>query len=178
MTDAPARRTRRITEDDPSSGFRSGVHALDDYFQRHAVGNDYVGIGRAYVMEAAAEELAAGLPAIVGFYTLSMASVVSRLASLVGHKLPRYPMPVALIGRLAVDERARGRRLGEALLLDALARVVKASEVVGCLGIIVDAKDEDAAGFYEKYDFVTLDPSEWPRRMFLAIQVARAAFAE
>ena len=54
-------------------------------------------------------------------------------------------MPVARIGRLAVDERARGRRLGESLLIDALHRVVVAAETIGCLGILVDAKDEAAA---------------------------------
>jgi GNAT superfamily N-acetyltransferase len=178
MKDSPGRSTRRIADADLSCGFRSGVHSLDDYFHRHALPNDQAGIGRAYVLEARAEEIAAGLPTVVGFYTLSMAAVVSGLGSVTGQKLPRYPMPVALIGRLAVDERARGRRLGEALLLDALERVVSASEIIGCLGIIVDAKDEDAARFYEKYDFVTLVASEWPRRMFLPIQVARAAFAD
>jgi predicted N-acetyltransferase YhbS len=59
-----------------------------------------------------------------------MGSAVSAdVASVIGQKLPRYPMPVALIGRLAVDERARGRRLGEALLIDAFERVVAAAEL-------------------------------------------------
>lgn len=87
-------------------------------------------------------------------------------------------MPVALIGRLAVDERARGRRLGEAIVLDALLRVITAAEIIGCLGVIVDAKDEDAERFYVKYDFVTVDATSWPHRMFVPIDVARAAFAE
>ena len=77
MTESRGRSTRRIIDADPPSGFRSGVQALDDYFQRHALPNDRVGIGRTYVMEAVAEDLAAGLPTVVGFYTLSMASVVS-----------------------------------------------------------------------------------------------------
>jgi len=70
--------------------------------------------------------------------------------SVIGQELPGYPMPVALIGRLAVDERARGRRLGESLLIDALERVVAAAEILACLGVIVDAKDEGAERFYEK----------------------------
>ena len=81
--------------------------------------------------------------------------VSADIASAVSTKLPRYPMPAALIGRLAVDERARGRRLGEQLLIDALRRVVDAAETIGCLGVIVDAKDEEAEAFYSKYDFVT-----------------------
>lgn len=171
--------TRPIGPADPSSGFRSGTHALDDYFQRHALTNDHGDVGRAYVLDASTEEVATGLPAVLGFYTLSMASVASQeVAPVIAKRLPRYPMPVALIGRLAVDERARGRRLGETLLLDALARVVEAARLIACLGVIVDAKDMAAEGFYAKYDFVTIEPTSWPRRMFLPIHTARAAFKD
>jgi GNAT superfamily N-acetyltransferase len=181
MTDPPDRQhaTRPIAPEDPACGFRCGKHALDDYFARHALANDRAGIGRAYVLPASTEDTAQGLPAALGFYTLSMATVVSAdIASVVSKTLPKYPMPVALIGRLAVDQRARGRRLGEQLLMDALLRVVGAAEVIGCLGVIVDAKDEEAERFYVKYDFVTVVGSTWPHRMFLPIEVARAAFAE
>lgn len=76
-------------------------------------------MGRTHVVEASAADLQSGLPAVLGFYTLSMASVTSQeAASVLERRLPRYPMPVALIGRLAVDERARGRRHGETLLID------------------------------------------------------------
>ena len=172
-------RTRPIGPADPASGFRSGIRPLDDYFRRHALTNDQGDVGRAYVLEASSDDIAAGLPAVLGFYTLSMASVASQVAaSVLAQRLPRYPMPVALIGRLAVDERARGRRLGETLLVDALARAAEASTIVACLGVIVDAKDEAAEGFYAKYDFVTVDGTSWPRRMFLPIHVARAAFED
>lgn len=171
--------TRRIGPTDPACGFRCGKHPLDDYFRRHALPNDQENVGLAYVVDASPDDVAAGLPEVIGFYTLSMATAVSAdVGSVIAKKLPRYPMPVALIGRLAVDERARGCRLGEALLLDALLRVITAAEIIGCLGTIVDAKDEDAERFYEKYDFVTVAASSWPRRMFLPIEVARAAFAE
>jgi predicted N-acetyltransferase YhbS len=53
-------------------------------------------------------------------------------------------MPVALIGRLAIEHRAQGRRLGEKLLIDALRRIVDAATMLGCMGVIVDAKDEDS----------------------------------
>ena len=78
-----------------------------------------------------------------GLYgTLSMATAESAQASEVLKKrLPKYPMPVALIGRLAIDRRAQRRRLGEKLLMDALRRVVDAANILGCIGIIVDAKD-------------------------------------
>ena len=172
MTEAgkPSFVTRRIGSADSACGFRCGKHPLDDYFRRHALDNDQKNIGRAYVIDASSEELANGLPQVIGFFTLSMTSAVSAdVSSVIGQKLPRYPMPVALIGRLAVDERARGRRLGESLLIDALERVVAAAEIIACMGIMVDA---------EKYRFVTVHAASWPRRMFLPLQAARDALAD
>lgn len=169
--------TARMEPDDAKSGFRSGKHPLDDYFARHALKNDRDGVGRAYVLRRS-ELDAPSLPLVLGFYTLSMALVESeQAAKAIEKKLPRYPMPVALIGRLAVDERARGRRLGETLLLDAPRRVVDAADILGCIGVIVDAKDEDAERFYAKYDFVTVHDALWPRRNFLPLSVANAALA-
>lgn len=168
--------TSPIDAADVTSGFSSGKRALDDYFARHAVANDAAGIGRAYVLRRAAEDDAA-LPAVLGFYTLSMANAeTSQLAGVLEQRLPKYPMPVALIGRLAIDKRAQGRGLGELLLIEALRRVVDAAGIVGCVGIVVDAKDEDAERFYAKYDFVTVAEDGWPRRMFLPLETARAAF--
>lgn len=170
--------TARIEPDDVRSGFRCGKHPLDDYFARHAVANDRDGIGRAYVLRRS-EHDESSLPRALGFYTLSMALVESQQAAkALDGKLPRYPLPAALVGRLAVDERARGKRLGEKLLLDALRRVVDASNILGCIGVIVDAKDGDAERFYAKYDFVTIHEAAWPHRMFLPIGVAKAAFAD
>ncbi len=179
VTSTPPYATTGIEAADVTQGFQSGTHALDDYFARHALSNDRSGIARAYVLRRAAGDDAA-LPTVLGFYTLSMASVPSAdVAEAVGSKLPRYPMPVALIGRLAVERRAQGRRFGETLLVDALRRVVDAAALVACIGIIVDAKNESAARFYERYDFVTVtEEEEWPRRMFMPIQVAREALQQ
>jgi hypothetical protein len=95
---------------------------MDDYFRRHAAANDVLGIGRAYVLRRAPDQ-DPSLPVVLGYYTLSMALVASAdIAESLERKLPKYPLPVALIGRLAVDERARDRRLGELLLIDALRR--------------------------------------------------------
>jgi GNAT superfamily N-acetyltransferase len=174
----PAYTTSRIEDADAKSGFSCGKHALDDYFARHALANDRAGIGRAYVLRRAAGD-SPKLPPVLGFYTLSMAAVESaQLAPTLQAKLPKYPMPVALIGRLAIDQRATRRGFGEALLMDALRRVVDVASVLGCVGIVVDAKDEDAERFYAKYDFVTVAADVWPRRMFLPIATARAAFID
>ena len=161
-----------ITADDVGVGFRSAVHPLDDYFARHALPNDRAGVSRCFVLRPEVAEL----PVVCGFYTLSMASVqADAIRAALKARLPRYPLPVALIGRLAVDERARGRRFGEDLLIDALARVVASGDSVGCVGVIVDAKDEGAERFYAKYDFATVEAVAWPHRMFMPMATARAA---
>ena len=104
--------TTSIEATDAKSGFSCGKHALDDYFARHALPNDAAGIGRAYVLRRGPRD-PGELPTVLGFYTLSMALADSaHVAKLLGKKLPKYPMPVALIGRLAIDRRAQGRRLG------------------------------------------------------------------
>lgn len=95
--------------------------------------------------------------------------------------LPRYPLPVALLGRLAVAQSAQGRGIGPRLLRDALRRVLETSTSVGCLGVIVDAKDESAEGFYLNFGFTPL-PLEagtppWPRRLFIALETVRDALA-
>lgn len=170
--------TTQIEPDDAASGFACGKHPLDDYFKRHAVPNDRAGISRAYVLRRV-ENDPAELPDVLGFYTLSMAVAESApIAKVLEAKLPKYPMPVALIGRLAIDARAQGRRLGETLLIDALHRVVDAAGLVGCTGIIVDAKDESAEAFYAKYDFITVSDETWPHRMFLPLATAKLAFAD
>ena len=124
---------RPFAPDDAAAGFRCGKHALDDFFARHAATNERIGIGRTYVCPRGPDEPAT-VPAVLGFYTLSMADVEPKaVAGALGESLPRYALPVALIGRLAVDLRVRGRRVGEALLVDALRRVLEASAVVGCV---------------------------------------------
>lgn len=170
--------TTPVEPADARAGFSCGKRPLDDYFARHAAANDAAGIGRAYVLRSGTND-SPELPLVLGFYTLSMANAESaQVSEVLQRTLPKYPMPVALIGRLAIDRRAQDRRFGEALLIDALRRIVDAANIVGCTGIVVDAKDEDAEQFYLKYDFVTVTHSLWPRRMFLPIGTARAALSE
>lgn len=162
---------RPITEADAASLFRCGKHPLDDYFARHAVANDRSGVSKAFVLPGRVE---AGEPEVLGYYTLSMALLGSAEASSVlKSRLPRYPMPVALIGRLAVHEQTRGRGLGELLVGDAFDRVLALADQIGCLGIVVDAKDEDAERFYLKYAFTTVETANFPRRMFLPLAALR-----
>ena len=166
--------TTPVEEADARSGFTCGEPALDAFFARHAVANDERGIGTTFVLRGAVE----GDPAVLGFYTLSMASVeADQLAPALQGRLPRYPLPVALIGRLGVHREAQGRHLGQRLLGDALSRVAVAAHQVGCMGVIVDAKHEQAEGFYLKYGFVVIDHMAWPHRLFLPMATIRAGLA-
>ena len=97
----------------------------------------------------------------MGYYTLSSASVgLEKLPANLQKKLPRYPqIPATLMGRLAIDLSARGRRLGETLLFDAMFRALDASQTVASFALLVDALDvePDPLPFYEQYGFERLD---------------------
>ncbi len=86
-------------------------------------------------------------------------------------KLPRYPIPIMRIGRLAVDRSVSGQGIGEALLVDALQRALDASEKIGIFAIIVDAKNESAKSFYKKYGFIEL--TNKPMVLFILISTVR-----
>ena len=163
--------TEAIGDDDPGKGFRCGQAALDDFFAKHALPNDRRGLGKTFVLRHAG-----GQPEILGFYTLSMADVeVDTLPPKIRRGLPRYPVPVARIGRLAVDERVRGRGYGADLLEDAFRRIDTASQVLGCMGVLVDAKDAAALTFYARYGFVVLDDGKSPKPMLLSLKALRKA---
>lgn len=164
---------RPVTQDDAVAGFASGEAALDAFLARHAVSNAARGIGTTFVLPGADPQ-----PRVLGFYTLSMALVdTSRVAPHLGRGLPRYPLPVALIGRLAVDQRVQGQKVGQRLLGDALRRVEQAALHVGCVGVVVDAKHAAAQAFYERFGFILIETEDapWPRRLFLPMATIRAA---
>jgi GNAT superfamily N-acetyltransferase len=132
--------------------FTCGVEALDRYLH-HQAGQDIRNkVATVLVMVDTESE------SIAGYYTLSAASV--SLASLppeIGKKLPRYPtLPAILLGRLAVDQRYRGRGLGELLLINALRRSLALSDDLAAMAVLVDAKDDRARSFYERYGFLRL----------------------
>jgi len=103
---------------------------------------------------------------LAGFFTLSAGSVsCSDLPESLAKKLPRYPVPVALIGRLAVDTGFQGKGLGSILLADACQKIANASETLAVAAIVVDAKDAATATFYGHFGFLTL-PGQ-PARLLL-----------
>lgn len=89
---------------------------------------------------------------LAGYFTMSAGSAgCADLPESPARRLPRYPVPVALIGRLAVDSEFQRKGLGSILLADACRKVVQASAVLAVAGIVVDAKDESAAVFYTRF---------------------------
>ena len=106
---------------------------------------------------------------ITGYYSLSAASFEKEeLPPALAKRLPHYPVPAAVLGRLAIDREQQGRGLGETLLLDAIRRVVRASTTIAMYAIIVDAKNERAQAFYERYGFCAF--ASEPRRLFLPLE--------
>ena len=132
--------------------FHCGQPALDQYIRRYASQDVRRNIARVFV--AAPEEDSRRL---AGFFTLSAGSVgCADLPESLARKLPRYPVPVALLGRLAVDSEFQRKGLGSILLADACRKVIRAGAVLAVAGIVVDAKDESAAAFYRHFGFVPL----------------------
>lgn len=150
------------------AAFSCGRASLDDWFRRRAGQDQKRNVARVFV--ALDRELG-----VIGFYSLSsFALSVADLPEEIGRRLPRYSaIPAALIGRLARDERARGWRVGELLLADAVRRVLGAGRSVAIFAIVVEAKDEHAAGFYKAFGFRPF-PLQ-PKRLFLPAATALAA---
>ena len=132
--------------------FSCGTEALDQYIKKQA-GQD---VRRRAAACFVAVDQEGG--ALAGYYTLSAGGVpLPDLPDELTKRLPRYPLvPVARLGRLAVDKAYQGQKLGAALLWDAATRAAR-SEVMA-FALIVDAKDEKAEDFYLHHGFILLQP--------------------
>ncbi len=132
--------------------FHCGQAALDEYIRRYASQDVRRNLTRVFVASPAGDSRR-----LAGYFTLSAGSVrCSDLPASLARKLPRYPVPVALIGRLAVDSEFQRKGLGAILVADACRKVVQASAVLAVAGIVVDAKDASAARFYAHFGFVPM----------------------
>lgn len=150
------------------SGFCCGTEVLDRYFRTQVSQDIRRRITACYV----AIETVSGR--IAGYYTLSAAEVaLNDLPDDAMRRLPRYPaVPVARIGRLAVDRSFQGKRLGGGLLLNAAMRAMRSE--VAVFALVVDAKDDRAADFYRHYGFLTFGGEA--RRLISPIDTFRKLF--
>ena len=143
---------RPLDADAQTADFDCGEKALDKYLQRFATQDIKRGVARVFVASPVEQSRV-----ITGFYTLSAASIAAEtLPETWRKKLPRYPVPVALLGRLAVSQKSHGQGLGSILLVDACKRVAAASETLAVAAIVVDAKSPTAAAFYQHFGFIEL----------------------
>ena len=145
------------------ASFSCGEPSLDRYIRRLASQDARRRVARIFVAPGDAPGR------IAAYYTLSAASFErDELPAEIAGRLPHYPVPAAVIGRLAVDLRSQGSGLGEFLLLDAIRRVVRAGDTLGVYAVVVDALDERAGAFYQRYGFMPF-PSR-PLRLFLPLR--------
>ena len=146
--------------------FSCGHDSLDAFIRNYASQNQKTGINQTFVA------LKPGDLIVQGYYSLAAGSVkLDNLTDEQRKGLPRYPIPVALLGRLAVDKRAQGQGLGEHLLLDAMRRLDQTAKEIGIHAIEVDAIDESARRFYLRYGFTELRDS--PNHLYLPMKVVR-----
>jgi GNAT superfamily N-acetyltransferase len=132
--------------------FQCGEAALDMWLQQTARQHQANSISQTFVL------VADGTPdVILGFYALTLRGLTSidELPPEIAKRLPRK-VPGITLGRLAVKESEQGKNYGEELLVDAMIRARNASKGVGGWGLFVDAKDVQAAAFYQKYGFTPL----------------------
>jgi GNAT superfamily N-acetyltransferase len=125
--------------------FDCGIPDLDNWLKRRALQNEALGTSRTYVVTARGR--------VVGFYALANGAVAHKDVSARTRRNMPDPIPVMVLGRLAVDKTYQGRGLGPALLRDALLRVLSASQIAGIRAVLLHAISEDAKRFYEKAGF-------------------------
>lgn len=142
--------------------FDCGEPVLNDYLRRFAMQNARQGLGRTWVV------VEPQTLSVQGYYTLVGSSISP---DVVPKKLPRYPVPAILLARLAVDRRFQGRRLGEDLLLDALARSADVADEIGVYAVVVDAMQAPVRDFYLKYGFQSL--TDHDLHLFLPIKTIK-----
>lgn len=142
--------------------FDSGNSQLDDWLKHRALKNELEGASRTYVL--CAENI------VIAYYCLANGALAQITATGKVRRNMPDPIPVMIIGRLAVAQQWHGMGIGRALLRDAVLRTLQAAEIAGIRAILVHAISEDAKQFYEKCGF-TASPVE---PMILMVKVSDA----
>jgi GNAT superfamily N-acetyltransferase len=153
----------RLGDEHDRSGFSCGKPLLDDFLKKLAGQYDRRDFARTYVAVVPPDL------AVQGYYTLSAGALdLSVLPEGVRKKVPRHPVPIACLGRLAVTRKAQGQKLGKWLLLDALRRCSQSTAQVALYAVEVVAVDEEAKGSYLKYGFAPL--LDYPLHLYLSLK--------
>jgi GNAT superfamily N-acetyltransferase len=149
--------------------FDCGSRDLNEYLERYARQNHESGGAKTFVAVAPA------VPArVIGFYSISPGAIeFARVPAKLTRKLGRYDVPVFRLGRLAIDRSVQGQGLGSDLLLAAGERVLAVAAEVGGIAFAIDAKDDQAAKWYERFGALALRDD--PLKLVLPLSVIAAA---
>lgn len=128
------------------NAFSCGESALDEWLKRRALANQLSGASRTFIVADDDRE-------VMGYYALAAGAVAHQEATRSMRQNMPDPLPVMILARLAVDTRAQGKKLGAALLQDALQRCVRVSQDTGVRALLVHALNDNARQFYEYYGF-------------------------
>lgn len=149
-----------LSADHRVNDFACGVDSLDDWLKRRARSNQVSGASRTYVVAEGTQ--------VVGYYCLaSGALALNDAPALVRRNMPD-PVPVAILGRLAIHQAWQGRGVGVALLQDAVLRTLHASEILGIRSLLVHALSGETKAFYEHHGFVA-SPTQ-PMTLILSLK--------
>lgn len=164
------RSPRPLTPTDSHRDFDCGTPSLNEWLRTRALKNEATGASRTFISaDADTNETA-------GYYCLSASSLLlEEVPGKVRRNMPD-PIPVILIGRLAVDNAYQGQGLGYSLLQHAILKGLEASRIIGARAFIVDALDENAESFYRKFGFTLMPPAS-KRAMYLLVTDAEATVA-
>lgn len=145
--------------------FECGEPALDEWLKRRAMHNQLTGASRTFVVVDAEQR-------VRGYYAMAAGAVAQQLAtSSVRRNMPE-PIPVMVLGRLAVDRRVQGMKLGSALLQDAVNRAITVSQNTGVRALLVHALHERARQFYQHYGFQ--ESPQHPMTLMLRLNTVKA----
>lgn len=166
MSRAPRVLLERLDTHHDVTTFNSENEGLDTWLQRHALAAQRMDSARTFVATRSGR--------VIGYFSLTMGSVLraDAPAKLV-RGMPAYPVGMALLARLAVDQSQQGKGVGALLLAEALRKAVAAGEVAAARLIVVDAVDDRAAAFYQRYGFIRTP--ENPLRVYRRMKDVRAS---
>lgn len=146
------------------AAFCCGEATLDDWLKRRALINQTSGASRTFVVVDSENR-------VLGYYALAAGAVAHQLANRSIRQNMPDPIPVLVLGRLAVDSRVQGLKLGAALLQDAVKRAMAVAQHTGVRALLVHALHDEAKRFYEYYGFV--ESPQHPLTLMLRINSAK-----
>ncbi len=167
-SDQPLSASEKLRADHDLSEFESGEPSLDDWLRRRALQNQGSGASRTYVVCAG--------QAVVGYYALAAGAVAhAESPGRIRRKMPD-PVPVMVIGRLAVHQDYQRKGIGPGLLRDAILRTLQAADIAGVRALLVHAISERAQQFYKDCGFIA-SPMD-PMTLMITVEEAAKAFVD